>query len=212
MKKIQKIYNFLSNLNPDAKSELNFENNYQLLIAVVLSAQCTDKRVNEITPTLFDIAPTPKDMTKLSQKEIIDIIHSCGFFNSKSKSIMEASKDLVEKFGGQVPSNFNDLISLRGVGRKTANVVLNVGFGLPSIAVDTHVLRVSKRLGLCNESDDPLECEQKLNNIFDKNQKKDISDKIILFGRYLCKAKNPECTKCELQNFCKYYNMNSDKL
>ena len=155
MKNIEKVFSYFDKLHPNPKCALNFSNNYELIVAVVLSAQCTDERVNQVTSKLFQQANSPEKMLKLGEEKLKEIIYPCGFYNNKSKSIISLSKDLIERFNSSVPSNMEDLISLKGVGRKTANVVISVAFGGQAIAVDTHVHRVSKRLGLTKNSSTP---------------------------------------------------------
>lgn len=186
---------------PNPRCELEHKSNFELLVAVILSAQCTDKRVNEVTKELFKTHNKPADFVKISQGELEQKIHSCGFYHNKAKAIKAASKDIVERFGGQVPSKFEDLLTLAGVGRKTANVVLAVAFGGDAIAVDTHVLRVSNRLGLV-KTDVPLKCEEKLMQIFPKNKWSRLHYQMVLFGRYTCKAIKPECEKCVFNKEC----------
>lgn len=211
MKNIDKIINYFDKLFPDADCSLDYENPFELLVAVVLSAQCTDNRVNQVTPALFAVANTPEKMIELGQEKLKEYIHSCGFYNSKSKAIIEASKDILEKFNGQVPSTMEDLTSLRGVGRKTANVVIANAFGGQTIAVDTHVHRVSKRLNLAKENSTPYECEMNLLKIvpFDKRSK--FHHQMILFGRNICKAQRPNCEMCKLKDICKYYSSKTTK-
>jgi len=201
---IEKVFSYFDELHPDPKCALNFSNNYELIVAVVLSAQCTDERVNQVTKKLFQQANTPEKMLQLGQEKLKEIIYPCGFYNNKSKSIMSLSKDLIERFNGTVPSNMEDLISLKGVGRKTANVVISVGFGGQTIAVDTHVLRVSKRLGLTKNNSTPEQCEKDLLRIVPENRRSKFHHQTIWFGRLTCKAINPQCTNCELRQICKY--------
>ena len=205
MRKIDEILTYFDELHPNPQCALNFSNNYELLIAVVLSAQCTDERVNQVTPKLFNLANTPEKMLKLGECKIKQIIYPCGFYNNKSKSILSLSKDLVDKFNGQVPSTMQELISLSGVGRKTANVVIGVAFGGQTIAVDTHVHRVSKRLGLTTENSTPEKCEQDLLKLVSKDRRTKFHHQAIWFGRLNCKAQRPLCETCKLKNFCKYY-------
>lgn len=200
---IDKILNYFDNKFPNAKCELEYSSPYQLLVAVILSAQCTDKRVNQVAETLFKLAPTPEKMLELGEENLKKIIHSCGFYNNKSKSIMSATKSIIEKYSGQVPNNMEQLSSLSGVGRKTANVVLAEAFNIPSIAVDTHVIRVSKRLGLTNENSTPEKCEQDLLKIVPKSKQAKFHIQAVWFGRYFCKAIKPECETCELKSICK---------
>lgn len=183
------------------KCELEFETPFQLLVAVILSAQCTDKRVNQVTSELFKTHSTPQDFASISQGELEQKIHSCGFYRNKAKSIKSASCDIIEKFNGEVPNDFDDLLSLAGVGRKTANVVLAVAFGKDAIAVDTHVLRVSNRLGIVKTTD-PNKCEMKLREIFPKKTWSKLHYQMVLFGRYTCKALKPQCEKCVFNRAC----------
>ena len=163
-----KITNYLNELFPEPYCELKFNSTFELLVAVILSAQCTDKRVNETTKVLFQKYNTPQQFASINQEELEKLIHSCGFYHNKAKSIISASKDIITKFNGEVPGTIEKLITLAGVGKKTANVVYSVGFGGDALAVDTHVLRVSNRLGLANTSN-PLKCEQELTKKFPKN-------------------------------------------
>lgn len=203
----EEFVDYLNQLFPVAKCELKFNSTFELLIAVILSAQCTDKRVNLVTEKLFQEYNTPQDFANMSQKLLEKKIHSCGFYHNKAKNIISASKQIVEKFAGQVPSNYDDLLSLAGVGRKTANVVSSNAFGNNVIAVDTHVLRVSNRLGFTN-SKNPNVCEKDLTKKFEKDL--DIlHHKMVLFGRYYCKALKPECDNCKLKDKCLY---NIDKI
>ena len=203
--KIDEIFDFLSNQFPNPKSELNYNNNYELICAVILSAQCTDKRVNQVTPALFQKYPTPNDLSNAKQGDVEKIIHSCGFYHNKAKALIKMSKDLSTKFNGEVPNDFNKLITLQGVGRKTANVVLAVAFDKSEMPVDTHVYRVSHRLGL-SKGKTPEKVEQDLRKVL-KDRKLQIDHHLmILFGRYICKAQKPDCEKCSLQKYCNYFN------
>jgi len=201
--KIDKILDFLNTQFPEAKCELNYSTPYQLLVAVILSAQCTDKRVNLVTEKLFKLAPTPEKMLALGEEKLKQIIHSCGFYNNKSKSIISATTSIINDFNGQVPCNMEDLTSLDGVGRKTANVVLAEAFNKPAIAVDTHVLRVSKRLGLTSSNSSPEKCEQDLLKLVPSTNQAKFHIQTVFFGRYFCKAIKPECENCKLKTICK---------
>ena len=200
---------YLQELFPQAKCELNFSSTYELLVAVILSAQCTDKRVNIVTEELFKKYNSPQKMLSLSQEELEIKIHSCGFYHNKAKNILSASKDILEKHNGQVPQDYDKLLSLAGVGRKTANVVSSNAFGANVIAVDTHVLRVSNRLGF-TKSQNPDICERDLTKRF-KNDLGVLHHRMVLFGRYYCKAIKPECETCKLKDRCKYYSDNMAK-
>lgn len=204
MKKITKVLDYFNNLYPEPKCALNFSSNFELLVAVILSAQCTDKRVNIVTEKLFKIANTPELIIKLREDELKEIIYPCGFYNNKAKSILNASKDIIQKFNGQVPNTFKSLISLNGVGRKTANVVMAVAFNKQTIAVDTHVHRISKRLGLTSINSTPLTCEMDLLNQVPTNKRSKFHHQAIWFGRDICKSTNPKCEICELKNYCSY--------
>lgn len=190
---------------------LNFNTAYELLVAVMLSAQCTDARVNIVTKDLFKIANTPEKMLSLGEEKLKRIIYPCGFYNAKSKAIISTSKDLIEKFNGQVPTTLEELITLRGVGRKTANVVIANAFGGQTIAVDTHVHRVSKRLNLTSTSSTPFECECDLLRIVPVDRRSKFHHQMILFGREHCKAIKPLCDTCKLQEICKYYKERNKK-
>lgn len=185
-----------------ARCELVYKSPYELLVAVVLSAQCTDKRVNMVTEELFKRYDTPERMLTLSQEELEDKIHSCGFYHNKAKNILSMSRDLVEKYNGQVPSDLEEMQKLAGVGRKTANVVFSEAFSGDAIAVDTHVLRVSNRLGLAQTSD-PLKCEQALMKYFPKKYWSELHLQMVHFGRYKCKAVRPDCVDCPFVEDCK---------
>ena len=194
---------YLTKLFPSAECELNFSNNFELLVAVILSAQCTDKRVNQVTEKLFKELKTPKDFVNISQKELEQKIYSCGFYHNKAKNIKACAKSLVENFGGTVPENYEELLSLAGVGRKTANVVSATAFNKNCIAVDTHVLRVSNRLGF-TKSSNPNICERDLTKRFKDNLSK-LHHRMVLFGRYYCKAQRPKCEECGLKAECLHY-------
>lgn len=188
---------------PDAHCELNHETPFQLLIAVVLSAQTTDASVNKVTPALFERWPDSSTLAKADLKEVEQTLKTLGLFRSKAKNIIALSQDLEEKFDGQVPMTFKDLQSLAGVGRKTANVVRSVAFDIPSLAVDTHVNRVSKRLGLAKPEDSVEKVEEKLRRKIDRNRWNKAHHDLIFFGRYFCTARNPKCDECPFVPSCK---------
>lgn len=201
---VLEIVDAVDRLYENPKCELVFSSNYELLVAVILSAQCTDKRVNQVTSELFKEYNTPEKMITLPQEQLEEKIRSCGFFHNKAKHILEASRDLVDRFGGVVPSDKIKLKSLAGVGEKTANVVLATAFGVPAIAVDTHVFRVSNRLGLANSK--KIERTQKqLEMNLPKEKWIKFHYALVLHGRYVCKSQNPNCKDCELKQFCKFY-------
>lgn len=208
--KINDILEKLDIMIPNPKCELEYNKDYELLIATVLSAQCTDARVNKVTKVLFN----KYDIFSLSKagiKDIEKIIYSCGNYKKKSLYIINLSKSLVNDFDGKVPNDRNYLEKLPGVGRKTANVVLSNLFDVPAIAVDTHVERVSKRLSLVYNKDSVLKVEQKLMKKIPKNKWSRAHHQFVLFGRYICKSQNPDCNKCLLKEYCKYYKMNKTK-
>jgi len=198
------ILKLLSEQFPNPKSELNYNNVFELLTAVILSAQCTDKRVNEITKTLFQVADTPEKMRELSIDRLEELIHSAGFYKNKAKFLHNMSADLVDRFDGKVPNDIDSLRSLDGVGQKTANVVYAVGFNGQALAVDTHVFRVARRLGLA-DAKTPEKVEEQLKNEIDENMWTDSHHYLLLHGRYVCKARNPECEKCVIKDYCDYY-------
>lgn len=189
---------------PDAKCSLNFKNEFELLIAVMLSAQCTDERVNKTTPFIFLKYKTAFDFANIDINELENLIYPCGFYKNKAKNIKETSKILVEKYSGKVPKTLEQLITLPGVGRKTANVILLEAYHIPQgIAVDTHCIRLSNRIGLSKNSD-PLKIEQDLLNLFPKEYYKDINHIFIWHGRNVCKSRKAECAKCCIKKFCQY--------
>lgn len=188
-----------------AKPALNFNSEYELLVAVILSAQCTDERVNKVTKTLFESYNSPSKMLTLSVDELSKIILPCGLNNSKAKHILTASKSIIDNFNGKVPNNLQDLRTLAGVGRKTANVVYSVAFGGDAIAVDTHVQRVSNRIGLAKSSN-PLTTEKQLMKRIDKNMWSKSHHYLIYHGRRVCTARSPKCSECVLGAECEYKN------
>ena len=199
-----KIYSYLKEKFPEPMCELNFKDRYQLLVSVILSAQCTDKRVNIVTKDLFKKYPTAETMAKANLEELEQEIKPCGFYHNKAKNILSACQKIVSDFDGEVPEDYDKLLSLPGVGRKTANVITSAGFGGDAIAVDTHVFRVSRRLGLAS-GNTPEKVEQELMKVLDKNVWSESHFLMVLFGRYVCKAQRPLCEQCALQEYCKYY-------
>lgn len=200
-KEILEIMKIFEKDKPNPECELNYHNAYTLLVAVVLSAQATDKGVNKATESLFKKVDTPNQMLKLGIEELKKHIKSIGLYNNKAQNIMLLSKELVEKYNGEVPHNREALEQLAGVGRKTANVILNVWFGEATLAVDTHVMRISHRLNLSNGKT-PLAVEKDLLAVLPENYIKRANHWLVLFGRYICKAKNPLCLQCPIQNYC----------
>ncbi len=204
MKNTEIILEKLNLMYPDADTELEFNSNYQLLVAVMLSAQCTDKRVNVVTRELFKDYGTPKKMITLSQEELEKKIFSCGFYKNKAKNILATSNILVNEFNGEVPANWEILQTLPGVGRKTANVVCAVAFNIPAIAVDTHVFRVANRIGLANAKDE-LHTELQLQKAIKKEMWLKAHHLIIWHGRRCCDARKPKCEECLINTECKYF-------
>ncbi len=200
----EEILKELEKLYPDAKPALHFRSPYELLVAVVLSAQCTDERVNKVTKVLFEHYDTPEKMIALSQEELEKYIFSCGFYHNKAKHILSASRDILEKFGGQVPETLEELQTLAGVGRKTANVVYAVAFGGDAIAVDTHVFRVSNRLGLAS-GNTPQKVEEGLQKAIPKELWSIAHHYLIWHGRRVCHSQKPDCAGCTLKEFCADY-------
>ena len=194
---------------PTADSELRYDDPYQLLVAVILSAQCTDKRVNMTTPALFEAFPTPQAMAAATAEEIYPYIRSISYPNNKAKALAGMARKLVSDFGGDVPADADALQSLPGVGRKTANVILSVVFGQAAMAVDTHVFRVSERIGLTSGSTTPLDTELQLMRHIPSELVGIAHHWLILHGRYTCKARKPLCDVCGLTSVCRYYKQNS---
>lgn len=198
---------FFSKEMPDATTELIYENPFQLLVAVILSAQCTDKKVNEVTPLLFKSFPTAEKMAEADFEEIEHLVHGITYSNSKSRHLIGMAKILISDFGGEVPSDFDQLTSLPGVGRKTANVIQSVVFGKATMAVDTHVFRVSRRIGLVPERcTTPLSVEKHLTKHIPEEHIPRAHHWLILHGRYICKAQRPKCDECGITEICSYFN------
>ena len=200
----REILTELERLYPDARPALHYNSPYELLVAVILSAQCTDERVNKVTAELFKEHNTPQTMLELSQEELERYIYSCGFYHNKAAHILSASKDIVEKFGGQVPGEHAQLKSLAGVGQKTANVVYAVAFGGDAIAVDTHVFRVSNRLGLAH-ADTPEKTERQLKDVIPQSDWSKAHHWLIFHGRRVCHSQRPDCPNCTLRQWCEFY-------
>lgn len=191
----------LEKLYEHASCELQFENHYQLLVSVMLSAQCTDKRVNQVTPPLFAAYPSFYYLAKAKQEDIEAYIHSCGFFRSKARNIIQACREITEKHNGELPGSLEQLTALSGVGRKTANVILANAHHIPAIAVDTHVFRVSNRLGIA-QAKNPHQCEKQLQAFFQRDDWSYVHHALVLFGRYVCIARNPKCHSCPFSPKC----------
>ncbi|MFC0262521.1 endonuclease III [Fontibacter flavus] len=204
---------YFSNHMPVAETELAYENPFQLLVAVVLSAQCTDKRVNLSTPALFRDFPTPEHLAASNFEELFPYIKSISYPNNKTKHLLGLGKKLVEEFNSEIPSTVDDLIKLPGVGRKTANVITSVVWNQPNMAVDTHVFRVSKRLGLVTQNaKTPLEVEKQLIKNIPKQHIHIAHHWLILHGRYVCLARSPKCQECQITHFCRYFEKNKDQI
>jgi len=204
---IEKIFSIFAAKNPEPKTELEFSNNYTLLVAVVLSAQATDIGVNKATKSLFELVDTPEKMIALGEDGLKDHIKTIGLFNSKAKNVIALSRILIEKHNSQVPDDFDALKALPGVGVKTADVVLNCAFGKPTIAVDTHVFRVSNRIGLV-KTKSPETTSVVLRKVIPKKYLPHAHHWLILHGRYICKARKPLCTSCDIVNICRYKEKN----
>ncbi len=208
MKKAERfkyVIEYFSEHKPVAETELRYSNPYQLIVAVILSAQCTDKRVNIITPEFFKRFPVPEALALASREEVYQYIKSCSYPNNKAKNLIGMAKSLVEKYDNKVPADVADLMKLPGVGRKTANVIASVVYNKPALAVDTHVFRVSARIGLTTNAKNALESEKQLLRYIPEDKVAIAHHWLILHGRYICKAKNPKCEECPLTVACKYY-------
>lgn len=191
---------------PEPKTELHYDTPFHLLLAVILSAQCTDKRINMVTPALFERFPDPESLSVASEEEVYGYIKSVTFPNNKTRHLIRAARVLVDEFGGEMPSDIDNLMKLPGVGRKTANVMLAVVWNKGAMAVDTHVFRVSNRLGLTDNSKTPLETERILVRHIPEHLLPVAHHWLILHGRYVCKARKPECSECSVRDYCKLYN------
>jgi len=200
---INKICKILRTNYPDVKTRLNYRNPFELLVATILSAQCTDKQVNRATKNLFPKLPTCYDFASVPVETIEELIRSTGFFRNKSKNIKNSCIIIAEKYNGKVPETLDELLTLPGVGRKTANVVLGAAFGIPGVVVDTHVERIAQRLGL-TENKEPVKIEFDLMKIISKKEWNDFSLRLIFFGRAICRAKKPRCSSCPLDELCSY--------
>lgn len=203
---ISEIFEIFKKKNPAPKSELTAPNNYTFLVSVVLSAQSTDKSVNKATKELYEKIKTPEEMLGLGEEKLLDYIKSIGLYKSKGKHIIQLSRILTEKFGGSIPETFEDLISLPGVGRKTANVILNSVYKKPTMPVDTHILRISPRIGLAT-GNTPEKVEKELLEIIPEQYLLNAHHWLILHGRYICTAKKPDCSNCPIERLCKKNNL-----
>lgn len=203
--RIQGITEWFEREMPEPRTELDYDSPFHLLLAVILSAQCTDKRVNIVTPPLFKAYPTPHSLAAASEEEVYGFIKSVTFPNNKTRALLKAAKMLVDDFGGEVPSDIDNLMKLPGVGRKTANVMLAVVWGEAAMAVDTHVFRVSNRIGITNNSKSPYNTEKVLMRHIPHEKVANAHHWLILHGRYVCKARKPDCPNCGISAFCKAY-------
>ena len=201
MRDVEALLDKLDTCYPDAHCELDYGSDWQLLVAVILSAQCTDKRVNQVTPKLFERASSPQDFVDIPLEELEKLIYSCGFYHNKAKNIKLAARDVVEKFGGAVPGTIDELVTLAGVGRKTANVVFAVGFKGQAMPVDKHVFRLAHRLGL-SDGKTPEAVEKDLRAVIPEKYYTRAHHLLIFHGRYTCKSRRPECDKCMVKEYC----------
>lgn len=207
----EKVISYFQKEMPVAETELDYQNPYQLVVAVILSAQCTDKRVNQITPELFKRFPTPDSLASVDSAEVYEYIRSCSYPNNKAKHLVAMARMLVTDFGGTIPDDIDALQKLPGVGRKTANVIASVIYSKPTMAVDTHVFRVAARIGLTTNAKNPLDTERQLLEYFPEELLGIAHHWLILHGRYVCIARSPKCEKCGLRDVCRYYQqLNSD--
>ncbi len=204
--KAQKIFSVFEKHSPNPTTELHYQNEYELLVAVILSAQCTDKRVNQITPALFKNYPDFQSLANTTTEKIFELIKSCSYPNNKSKNLVAMAKTIVEQYNGKIPQDINELVKIPGIGRKTANVILSVAFHKPTLAVDTHVFRVSARIGLTKNAKTPEQAEQQLLQIIPEKYLRDAHHWLILHGRYICTARKPKCDECLLSKYCDYFN------
>ena len=202
----KKVLSRFQETMPIAETELDYRTPYELLVAVILSAQCTDKRVNIITPPFFERFPAAELLAEAKHEEVFELIRSCSYPNNKTKHLIGMAQTLIKNYGGEVPGTVEELMILPGVGRKTANVIASVVFNLPTIAVDTHVFRVSQRLGLTQNAKNPLDAEKQLTQYIPENLRAIAHHWLILHGRYVCTARAPKCGSCQLAEWCNFIN------
>ena len=202
------LIEYFSKHQPEAETELVYEKPYELIVAVILSAQCTDKRVNIITPEFFKLFPDEKSLAKADFEDVFSIIKSCSYPNNKAKHLIGMAKTLVEEFDSVVPSDIEELQMLPGIGRKSANVIASVVFNKAVIAVDTHIFRVSDRIGLSTNAKTPLETEKQLTKHIPEDKRAIAHHWLLLHGRYICKARKPDCGNCGIKTFCRFYENN----
>lgn len=197
---------YFSTNQPIAETELDYNSTYELMVAVILSAQCTDKRVNTLTPEIFKAYPTAEKLAEAEVADVFELVKSCSYPNNKSKNLVGMAKTLLSEFNGEFPSDVDELQKLPGVGRKTANVIASVVFNKPALAVDTHVFRVAERIGLTTNAKNPLDSEKQLVKYFPDDIIPTAHHWLILHGRYICMARKPKCEKCGITDICKYYS------
>lgn len=207
----QAVIEWFEQTMPEPRTELHYSTPFQLLAAVILSAQCTDKRVNQISPALFEAFPTPEALAAASEDEVFELIRSCSYPNNKTRSLIGMARKLVDDFNSTVPGDIDSLLTIPGVGRKTANVILAVVFDRAAMAVDTHVFRVSERIGLTTDSRTPRQTEETLMRHIPADKVTRAHHWLILHGRYTCKARRPDCLNCGLTAVCRHYQRNSGK-
>ncbi len=203
--RFSKFIEYFATNQPIAETELDYNNTYELMVAVILSAQCTDKRVNTLTPEIFKAYPTAEKLAEAEVADVFELVKSCSYPNNKSKNLVGMAKTLLSEFGGEFPSDVDELQKLPGVGRKTANVIASVVFNKPALAVDTHVFRVSERIGLTTNAKNPLDSERQLVKYFPDDIIPTAHHWLILHGRYVCMARKPKCEQCGITDICKYY-------
>ncbi|MFC2098399.1 endonuclease III [Bacteroidota bacterium] len=203
--RIQAVIDYFQDKMPEPETELAYVNPYELIVSVILSAQCTDKRVNMITPALFRKFPGPEQLASASQEEVFELIRSCSYPNNKAKHLRGMARVLTDEFNGKVPDNVESLQKLPGVGRKSANVIASVIHRMPVMPVDTHVFRVSARIGLTKGAKNPLQTENQLYKVFPAEMIPRAHHWLLLHGRYICQARKPKCEECGLKEFCNYY-------
>ena len=203
--RFRKVISYFEEHNPVPETELEYSSPYELIVAVILSAQCTDKRVNMITPDFFNKFPDAKALATAKENEVFEKIKSCTYPNSKAKNLVGMAKTLLVDFNGIVPSDVSELQKLPGVGRKTANVIASVVYQKPAMSVDTHIFRISARIGLTTDSRNPYDAEKQLVRYIPENKIRHAHHWLLLHGRYICKARNPLCTECGIKDFCRFY-------
>lgn len=201
----KKVIEWFQTNMPVAETELDYQDPYELMVAVILSAQCTDKRVNLITPSFFKVLPDLRSLARARQEDVFELIRSCSYPNNKAKHLVAAAKKIMMDFEGKVPESIEELQSIPGIGRKTANVIASVAFNIPAFAVDTHVHRVANRIGLSTGAKNPLSTEQQLTSNMDKELWPIAHHWLILHGRYICQARKPQCLSCGLRPYCRYF-------